>query len=370
MANLEKSIIHEIINNDTLSELLSVGGSQIRGVNFDGEIGSYIDVPYGIDPSAQDWSIMAVVDPTKLIKDLGGSPVIYSDPAILAQRNGTGFGRTIMDVHIQNGNVLTGETKYGSFLNGTVRDSIIDLDINDWAWLGMTYDLSEQILKMFVNGLNVGEFTGVLPEAADGGYIIGHHKNANGNMYEGNMSEFRAYSELVTEEEMLDWYEKKINPSKTLELEYLFEDGSGSTVVDTSGNGRDATIVGGVTWTENNPDQKHIYFGAIPKARLEADNARQESYLVINRIGTDYRQLFGYMVATMQFSIFSESLEDALSMRAELMSVFHRFKQSYMGAHGTEKEVKFAWFKNSVDMKDPDTNMYMVAVDCAFKVTE
>lgn len=113
----------------------------------------------------------------------------------------------------------------------------------------------------------------------------------------------------------------------------------------------------------------HIYANAIPQNFLDEGND-DAVYLVYTRVGTRYNQLFGYMTTTIQFSLFAPKYSKAVETRDALLDVFHRFKQSEMGSAGNTQDVLFSWFTNTVELKDKDSKMHQVAIDCAFKYRE
>lgn len=122
-----------------------------------------------------------------------------------------------------------------------------------------------------------------------------------------------------------------------------------------------------LTRVDGNPN---IFVNAIPQAYLEKYIATDLNYLVYNRISTEYKQLFGYQIVTIQFSIFSKNYSELVDIRSELIDTFHRVKQTVMGSSGNTQEVKFAWMKDTKDFKDPDSELYMMTMDCAFKILE
>ena len=113
----------------------------------------------------------------------------------------------------------------------------------------------------------------------------------------------------------------------------------------------------------------HIYPDAIPTNFLEEGDT-DAAYLVYNEINTFYKQRFAYMMTTIQFSIFAHKKSKAVAVREALLDVFHRFQAGTLGSGSNTRKVEFVWAKSSNSLKDKDSEMYMVTVDCAFKHRE
>lgn len=221
-----------------------------QGVALDGVPGTYIDVPYGFDPSTNNWTFMGISRAVRLIKKIDDA---YNDTVFLSQQNGTGTGRSISDVEIEFGNVLLGTTKYGSFLSGNQTDSTYDVRTDDWLYWAETYNATTHVLNFYAQGQPAGTFTcdvgTCLPEAANGNFRLGSQKGGMVNNLAGNYVQFVAYKSIISPSDIANWYTNGAIPSAAKEVEYLFADGSGTTVSDSSGNGRNGSFVGGVSWT-------------------------------------------------------------------------------------------------------------------------
>jgi hypothetical protein len=367
MALLEKAIVQELKDDPTLSGILTYQDSTdiLRSVKLSGAAGTRIDAPWGLNVRTSDWSMTMIVTLDTILKMI--SPL--DDTVFVSQQDGVGVGRSIMACQIQFGGAYTGFTKYGSFLNGLARNSTVDLSINTWYWLGITYNVATQTLRLYVNGQPVGTYTSVLPESVTGNFRIGSHKSGNPNLLRGKIAQFRVWSTTVTPADMLAWYTAHTRPTGTLELEWLFTDRTGTTITDTSGNGRHGTMVGaGATWSDATPfGRKHIYKGNVPDAALQTAS---EAYLVYNRVATQLNSQFGFMITTMQFSIFAPRYDDAIVVRDQLLALFHRFNMGYLGYGSNIQEVKHAWVTGMRDMRDPETKLHMITLDCDFKHVE
>lgn len=367
MAILEKAIVQTLKDDPTLSELLSYldASTPFRSVNLSGAAGTRIDAPWGMNLQTTDWSLLAVVKFDELIKQV--TPL--DDTAIIAQQDGTGTGRTLMNVQVQFGGAWTGRKAFGSFLNGSAQNSDADVTEDAWYHLGITFQLATNTLRFYLNGQLVGTKTSITPSVATGNFRIGSHKSGSPNLLRGNLAQLRIYSSLVSAGDMEDWYEHHAVPAGTKELEWLFTDGSGTQVTDTSGNARHGTLVGaGATWSEETPfGRRHIYKGTVPDAALQT---QADAYLVYNRVATRLNPQFGFMITTMQFSVFAPQYENAIAIRDQLIEIFHRFNMAYLGYGANTQEVKHAWVTNMRDMRDPETKLHMLAVDCDFKHVE
>jgi hypothetical protein len=81
---------------------------------------------------------------------------------------------------------------------------------------------------------------------------IGNRSNGTDRPFNGIIDEPRIWSRALTAQEVSDLYYNKIVPRDGLVAEYLFDEASGTTALDTSGNGNHGTITG-ATYTTDVP---------------------------------------------------------------------------------------------------------------------
>lgn len=85
-----------------------------------------------------------------------------------------------------------------------------------------------------------------------------------GDFWEGYMYEVRIYNRALSSSEVKDNMNGKVSRSG-LKGEYLFNEGSGTTIKDHSGNGNDGTVVGNPIWETYNDDYIQNYSGEAVK---------------------------------------------------------------------------------------------------------
>lgn len=81
---------------------------------------------------------------------------------------------------------------------------------------------------------------------------IGSLDGALGSPFKGIIDEPRIWNRALTAQEIKDLYLNNIVPQDGLVAEYLFDEATGTTAIDTSGNGNDGTITG-ATYTTDVP---------------------------------------------------------------------------------------------------------------------
>lgn len=106
-------------------------------------------------------------------------------------------------------------------------------------------------MQVYVNGSWNTE-TAITPAAAGAQAILIGRANAAANpFYKGRIDNFRVFQKALSDAEVDNLNFMNIVPKDAL-AQYLFDEASGSTALDTSGNGNDATIVG-ATYTTDVP---------------------------------------------------------------------------------------------------------------------
>jgi hypothetical protein len=120
--------------------------------------------------------------------------------------------------------------------------------LNTWQHIAVTYDDSDPANKpsIYINGqlqtLNESSTPSGTAVTNTDDYLVGN-RGAGDRTFDGIIDELRIYSRILTSEEINDSYAGKREPSREgLVIEYLMDDGSGTTVTDSSGNGRDGDM--------------------------------------------------------------------------------------------------------------------------------
>jgi hypothetical protein len=146
---------------------------------------------------------------------------------------------------------LTFERKFsagsGYEMWATPADSIV---LNTWQHVAVTYDDSDPANEpsIYINGqlqtltpIMTGSGTAV--DTTDD-YIIGN-RGAGDMTFDGIIDDLRIYSRILTSDEINDRYLGKREPSRDgLVIEYLMDEGSGTSVSDSSGNSHHGDMTG------------------------------------------------------------------------------------------------------------------------------
>ncbi len=130
----------------------------------------------GLNEGLNDFSIELLIQPNS------DAP----QQVFVAQMNGTGYGRSNL--------LITANGQYGSFLGGETTDSDVAPFVGTWNHLIFTYDggLGWETMRFYINGDLAG--TGfLLPESADGNWVLGSHKGGAIQFFTGLLDEVAFY---------------------------------------------------------------------------------------------------------------------------------------------------------------------------------
>lgn len=123
----------------------------------------------------------------------------------------------------------------------------------EWGMVTFTYDkaLPNNNLKYYINGVLVGSVTNTTTTLTSSpAAVIRIGAEDTFNYYKGLITHIRNWNRALTAQEIEEFYRQNIVPVEGLCLEYLFEDGTGSTANDTSGNGNHGSISGATYVTQ------------------------------------------------------------------------------------------------------------------------
>ncbi len=123
----------------------------------------------------------------------------------------------------------------------------------EWDFVTFTYDrtLPSGNLKYYLNGTLVGSITNTSTNlTTDTNGVIRIGSEDSFNYYKGPITHIRNWNRALTVQEIEDLYRQNIVPRNGLTVEYLFENGTGSTAIDTSGNNNNGTITGATYVTQ------------------------------------------------------------------------------------------------------------------------
>ncbi len=162
---------------------------------------------------------------------------------------------------------------------------------HEWHHLAMTYDGSE--MKLYYDGIlkDTVSLTGQI-EYDSANLTVGNMANQINEPWFGYIDEVRIWNSALSASTINDWKDKEINSShpnySNLVVYYKFNEGSGQTTSDSSGNGYDGVLGTNTTaetsdpaWLNDSPlpvilnSFTGIFFGGI--ARLYWSTASEEN---------------------------------------------------------------------------------------------
>ena len=118
----------------------------------------------------------------------------------------------------------------------------------DGQWIQITCVLTSSSSKLFINGTQqqiVGGY--VLADSGTNLYMLGNPGIAKSTMA-SHLDEVRVFSSALTDDEVLTLYQRNTAPVATLEGHWSFNEGTGTTSSDLSGNGNTATLATSAMW--------------------------------------------------------------------------------------------------------------------------
>ncbi|MCM2371762.1 LamG-like jellyroll fold domain-containing protein, partial [Aporhodopirellula aestuarii] len=165
-----------------------------------------------------------------------------------------------------------GEYELGISDTGTLRWGITNSDpgwawhdtgyvipLNTWSHLAVSYD--NGVVSTYVNGTSVDVYHGsgnigdAHPDKDN--FLIGSRlNNPAGQYFNGQIDDVRLWSTARSQTEIQDYLDTTLTGAETgLAGYWNFNEGSGTTANDLSGNANLATLTGGPTWTGFSTDQ-------------------------------------------------------------------------------------------------------------------
>lgn len=195
----------------------------------------------------------------KVVTDVVTHATLRSYSAWVYRRGagGGGIGR-IFDKRVAGSQVELWNSDLGGgtwtyerdWSTGTPKWQITAPSSNAWHHIVVTYDSSSSANNAiwYVDGVTVvvnqngGAFSGT-PNTNTDAFVIGNRGNDNARGWDGLIDDFRIYDRILTQQEVTDLYVNKIDPATPL-THFKFDEGSGSSAADSSGNGYTGTLTG------------------------------------------------------------------------------------------------------------------------------
>ena len=134
---------------------------------------------------------------------------------------------------------------------------------NKWSHFALTYDQSITELSLYVDG-SLWESKTLTVAAADGAFFLGGRTTGSLPMG-GFITNFLFFTEHFDATKVSNLHYNNAYDTANLDTELLFSEGSGTSIADTSGNGNNASITGGLAWSTHQPFSAR---SAISEARV------------------------------------------------------------------------------------------------------
>ncbi len=253
----------------------------------------YVSLPTGIVSSLTDFTVSAWVNL--------GATSSYSRVFDF----GTGTTRNMyLTVNYGGSGPRFGITTSGSGGEQTVRYNT-QLPLNTWTHLAVT--LSGTTATLYVNGIAVGTNTNVTLEPSSLGSTTRNYigKSQYSDPYlNGTVDDFQIYSRALSASEIATLAAPTAGAGDV--VSYKFDEDSGATAVDSSGNGRDGTIYGASSIT-NSCDGNVFLQRDLTTGNLVCWKDQQNFAPFIDNIppNTDqYKQALRYYADKSQFPLF------------------------------------------------------------------
>lgn len=118
------------------------------------------------------------------------------------------------------------------------------IKLKQWQHLAITFDktLSSNQIKFYINGINVGNATKTTDIATDTSNLTIGDQEAGGRVFDGWIDDLRIYNRGLSASEVANLYYGSEPSSSGLVLWHKYDEGAGTSAIDSSGNQSAATI--------------------------------------------------------------------------------------------------------------------------------
>jgi len=164
-----------------------------------------------------------------------GAPTPVSRVALALRGDGTG------------GDLFAGGRSTDSETQKTLTDDA-SLAVGEWTHVAGVIDLAGGTIALYKNGSQTASAPAAFaqprtPNTVSTSATIGAQDDASGNFFHGDLDDVRVYGRALTGQEVRDLVMKDC-----LMAHWKFDEGTGSSAGDASGNGVAGTLAGGATW--------------------------------------------------------------------------------------------------------------------------
>lgn len=119
----------------------------------------------------------------------------------------------------------------------------------NWSLIGMSYRLGGNLSVITNNTIKSVSATKTL-QASSIQTFIGNNST---NTLDGNISRFIIFKNEISQSQLDGYYYDDVIPQLNKAIYYEFNEGSGATITDSSGNSNTGTLNGGILWSNDTP---------------------------------------------------------------------------------------------------------------------
>jgi hypothetical protein len=218
------------------SVILKSSGSNLgNALNLDGA-GGYVDVP-----------------PTTSITNLGKTG--YTLEAWIKPSSISGIKSIVRKDGDYNFYLNNGTVAAEAWVNGTgtptmykVTGTVQNVTAGTWTHVAATWDPAANTMSIYINGVAIPTTTVVESVNVSGNFLIGVSQTF-GQPFAGEVDELRIWNTPRTTAQIADSRNSFISAgSPGLVAYYKFDEGTGTTTADATGNGNNGTLKPGASW--------------------------------------------------------------------------------------------------------------------------
>lgn len=200
-----------------------------------------------------------------------GTRILYNSSIDTNDRFAININTTSLRIGLYNGTIYT---------SGRGGREIVP---NNWYTITVVAQ-SGVITASYLNGVAYTPNSGLTPSTYSTNLVRFGRRVDGADNFEGVIDEPRIWNRALTPQEVSDLYFNDIVPTDGLVAEYLFDEGSGTTALDTSGNSNNGTITG-ATYTTDTPLNLPIAIDESNRSSLRNGAATTDDITVENSAG-------------------------------------------------------------------------------------
>jgi hypothetical protein len=173
-------------------------------------------------------------------------------PTVLALRAMTGYSKIWLYYYSRTG-LLALQYTNSAGATATAIGSGTKVDLDAWNHIAVVYNQSTGLVEFYKNGAFIeSKKLSVTGNATFDQFQIGAYRS--GNIFKGEIDETRIYNRALTAQEIAAQYNNSQGqygvPEPGLLAGWHFDETTGITVNDYSGNGNTGILMNGLTWVD------------------------------------------------------------------------------------------------------------------------